>query len=142
MARIGFNIAHLKRLLRLEDEFMTRDLNDHVIYRCPLKSWAGLTMADVYRRYQLWALEPATAADSEEVDCFRQFGADIRDEGEFFLMLLKHFDRDIYWHYVSANRDPAVIKQLLAESAADPGISTTAVPMSPIWRFMTVIFGR
>jgi N-acyl-D-aspartate/D-glutamate deacylase len=119
----GFNMAHLKRALRLEDEFMTRDLNDHVIYRCPLKSWEGQTMADVYRRYQIWVREPAAAADSDEADCFKQFGADVRDEGEFFLMLLKHFDRDIYWHYVSANRDPAVIKELLLNPLLIPGFN-------------------
>ena len=28
----GFNLAHLRRILRIENEFLTRDLNDMVIY--------------------------------------------------------------------------------------------------------------
>jgi N-acyl-D-aspartate/D-glutamate deacylase len=103
---------------------MTRDLNDHVIYRCPVVSWQGQTMAAVHARYLRWLAQPQAAwDDAEEWDCFTALGSDIRDEGEFFLALLRHFDRDIYWHYVSANRDLTVVKQLLLNPLLLPGFN-------------------
>lgn len=124
----GFSLDRLKRLLKLENQFMTRDLNDHVIYRCPIESWQGQTMADVYGRYRLWQQQPADDSDAsgpsaEETACFAQLGGSLRDDGEFFLALLRHFDRDIYWHYVSANRDPEVVKQLLLNPLLIPGFN-------------------
>ena len=38
-------------------------------------------------------------------------------------MLLNHYDRDLYWHYVSANRDPEVVKQLLLHPRLLPGFN-------------------
>ncbi len=118
----GFNLAHLKRHLRLENEFMTRDLTDHVIYRSPVPGWQGATMADVYLRYLDWR-GGAPAAEPEADAAFTALGRDVRDEGEFFLRLLRHFDTDLYWHYVSANRDPEVVKDLLLNPLLLPGFN-------------------
>ena len=52
--KTGFSLDHLKRRLRLENAFMTRDLNDHVIYRSPVPAWQGRTMAEVYADYRAW----------------------------------------------------------------------------------------
>ncbi len=119
----GFSLARLQRLLKLENQFMTRDLNDHVIYRSPVEGWQGQTMADIYSRYLLWQQQPQAAVESEETRCFAQLGEEIRDEAEFFIALLRHFDRDLYWHYVSANRDPDVVKQLLLNPLLIPGFN-------------------
>jgi len=122
--KTGFSLARLQRLLKLENEFMTRELADHVIYRCPVTSWQGKSMADAYARYLIWcAGQQSGWDDAEEKACFTAIGGEIRDEGEFFLGLLRHFDRDIYWHYVSANRDPEVVKQLLLNPLLIPGFN-------------------
>ena len=47
----------------------------------------------------------------------------IRSGNRCFLMLLKVFDRDMYWHYVSANRDPKVVKELLLNPLLLPGFN-------------------
>ena len=39
------------------------------------------------------------------------------------LALLQHFDRDLHWHYVAANKDPEVIKQLLLHPELLPGFN-------------------
>lgn len=119
----GFNLDHLKRKLRLENAFMTRDLNDHVIYRSPVPAWQGRTMAEVYIDYRAWQATAATNLSTEETQAFEALGRGIRDEAEFFLMLLKVFDRDMYWHYVSANRDPKVVKELLLNPLLLPGFN-------------------
>jgi N-acyl-D-aspartate/D-glutamate deacylase len=118
----GLNLDRLRRVLRLENTFMTRELADHVIYRSPVPSWQGRNMADIYLDYQSWR-HSGVEANTEEQAAFSELGMNIRDEGEFFLMLLKVFDRDIYWHYVSANRDPAVVKKLLLNPVLIPGFN-------------------
>lgn len=119
----GFNLAHLRRMLRLENEFLTRDLNDMVIYRAPVPGWAGLTMAEIFDRYVAWRASGGGQDNAEEALAFNAMGAAIRDDGEFFLALLRHFDRDLYWHYVAANRDPGVIKELLLHPQMLPGFN-------------------
>ncbi|NCF34372.1 MAG: amidohydrolase family protein [Proteobacteria bacterium] len=119
----GFSIGHLRRLLRMENEFLTRDLNDMVIYRSPVSSWPGQSMAQLYGRYQSWLLNSEAIDDVEEARTFVDMGANIRDDGEFFLALLRHFDRDWHWHYVAANKDPQIIKKLLLHPQLLPGFN-------------------
>ncbi len=118
----GFNLDHLRRKLRLEVAFMTRDLADHVIYRSPVPAWQGRNMAEIYSDYRAWRISPDESS-ADEAGAFSALGREIRDDGEFFLMLLKVFDRDLYWHYVSANRDPEVIKELLLHPLLMPGFN-------------------
>lgn len=119
----GFNLAHLRRLLRLETEFLTRDLNDMVIFRSVVKPWLNQSMAWIYQRYIAWLSVAEVIEDSEELRAFDSMGKDINDEAEFFLALLYHFDRDLHWHYVAANKDPEVIKQLLLHPNLLPGFN-------------------
>jgi N-acyl-D-aspartate/D-glutamate deacylase len=119
----GFNLAHLRRMLRLENEFLTRDLNDMVVYRAPVPGWAGRTLAELFDRYHTWRASGGGQDNAEEALAFAAIGAGIVDDGEFFLGLLRHFDRDLYWHYVAANRDPAVIKALLLHPQMLPGFN-------------------
>ncbi|MEM8767332.1 MAG: N-acyl-D-glutamate deacylase [Pseudomonadota bacterium] len=118
----GFNLDHLRRKLRLENAFMTRDLNDHVIYRSPVPAWQGRTMAELYVDYLAWCSGSEGFSEAEQ-RAYAELGRAIRDEAEFFLMLLKVFDRDLYWHYVSANRDPEVVKALLLNPVLIPGFN-------------------
>ncbi len=119
----GFNLGHLRRKLRLEREFLTRDLNDMEIFRVPVQGWVGQTLKFAYDRYQLWCVQPDVVQEEEEQRVFTALGKSIRDDGEFFLMLLNHYDRDLYWHYVAANRNPEVIKELLLHPKLLPGFN-------------------
>ena len=119
----GFSVGHLRRLLRLENEFLTRDLNDMVIYRSTIDAWSGQSMAQLYQRYQVWQVHRESIDDAEEARAFAAMGDAIRDDGEFFLALLQHFDRDLHWHYVAANKDPVVIKKLLLHPRLLPGFN-------------------
>ena len=119
----GFNMGHLRRKLRMEREFLTRDLNDMELYRVPVQGWVGQTLAFAYRRYLAWLTNPEIAEEQEEQRVFEALGKEIRDDAEFFLMLLRHYDRDLYWSYVNANRDPEVIKRLLLHPKLLPGFN-------------------
>lgn len=119
----GFNMGHLRRKLRLEKEFLTRDLNDMQIYRSSIAPWPGQTMAWIYHRYHAWCINSESIADAAEAEAFAALGKDIRDDGEFFLGLLRHFDTDLHWCYVAANKDPDVIKRLLLHPKLIPGFN-------------------
>ncbi|MDP6187480.1 MAG: hypothetical protein QF863_09650, partial [Pseudomonadales bacterium] len=119
----GFNIGHLRRKLRLEKEFLTRDLNDMQIYRSSIGSWPGQTMAWIYHRYNAWCINSESIEEAAEAAAFAALGKDIRDDGEFFLGLLRHFDTDLHWCYVAANKDPGVIKRLLLHPKLLPGFN-------------------
>ncbi|MFT7653553.1 MAG: N-acyl-D-aspartate/D-glutamate deacylase [Limisphaerales bacterium] len=119
----GFNLSHLLRKLRLERSFLSRDLNDMMVFRAPVSSWEGNSLQYAYQRYQLWLLQPDGIDDDEERKAFHALGNNIRDDGEFFVMLLSHFDRDLYWHYVNANKDPKVVKELLFHPKLLPGFN-------------------
>ena len=80
-------------------------------------------MADVYIDYCAWKTSASTNLSEAETQAFTELGREVRDEAEFFLMLLKVFDRDMYWHYVSANRDPKVVKELLLNPLLLPGFN-------------------
>ncbi|MFL2522999.1 MAG: amidohydrolase family protein [Candidatus Azotimanducaceae bacterium] len=119
----GFNIGHFRRKLRLEKEFLTRDLNDMQIYRSSIASWPGQTMAWIYHRYNAWCINSESIEEAAEAAAFAALGKDIRDDGEFFLGLLRHFDTDLHWCYVAANKDPGVIKRLLLHPKLLPGFN-------------------
>ncbi len=119
----GFNVGHLRRKLRMEGEFLTRDLNDMELFRVPVAGWVGQTLAFAYQRYLAWLQNEAIADDEEERRVFAAIGRDIRDDAEFFLALLHHYDRDLYWSYTSANRNPDVVKQLLLHPKLLPGFN-------------------
>ncbi len=119
----GFNLGHLRRRLRLEREFLTRDLNDMHIFRVPVSGWVGQTLQFAYLRYQAWRADEAVVEDPEELRVFKALGKGVRDDGEFFLGLLNHYDRDLYWHYVNANRDAEVVKALLLHPKLMPGFN-------------------
>ena len=70
-----------------------------VIYRSTVDGWAGQSMAQLYQRYQVWLANSELADDAEEARTFAALGTAVRDDGEFFLALLQHFDRDLHWHY-------------------------------------------
>jgi len=119
----GFNMGHLRRMLRLEKEFLTRDLNDMQIYRSSVAAWPGQTMAWIYHRYKSWCMNADMIDDADEKAAFQALGNAVRDDGEFFLGLLRHFDTDLHWCYVAANKDPELIKRLLLHPKLIPGFN-------------------
>ena len=119
----GFNLDHLRRKLRMERSFLSRDLNDMMIFRVPVEGWIGQSLNFAYQRYQAWVINADVVDDAEERHVFTALGRNIRDDGEFFIMLLKHYDRDLYWHYVNANANPAVVKELLLHPKLMPGFN-------------------
>ncbi len=119
----GFNIRHLRRRLRMEREFLSRDLNDMHLFRVPVEGWVGESLYFAYQRYLSWVEQPERITDPEERQVFEALGRNVRDDAEFFLKLLHHYDRELYWHYVNANKNPNVVKKLLLHPKLMPGFN-------------------
>ncbi len=124
VGKTGWDAQAIRRKLRLERQFLSRDLNDMMIFRAPVPTWIGQSMAFVRNRYLLWLSGGAVPTnDQEEGRAFEAMGRDATHEAAFFLGLLRHFDRDLHWYYVTANKNPETIKRLLLHPKLLPGFN-------------------
>lgn len=122
--RSGFNMANLKRLLNRSDNVLSRRLEEMFVDECPVPVWNGESMQAVYDRlvrYQQGQTDQARNA--EERAAFDQFPTPIVDDANFMLHLLRAYDTDFRWCTVTANRDQAVVRDLLFNPNMLPGFN-------------------
>ena len=125
----GFNFARLKRMLRRDDNVLSRDLADMTVDTCPVSAWNGELMQTVYERLLRWQQSGLGAKSAEEAAAFAKFPKPI-DDADFFLHLLREYDTKLRWWVVSANRDPAVIKELLFNPLNLPGFNDSGAHLT------------
>ncbi|HEY1075771.1 MAG TPA: amidohydrolase family protein [Fontimonas sp.] len=127
----GWNLARLKRWLRMDDNVLTRDLRDMTIDRCPVSVWGNETMQSVYERLQRWQAGDASAArTNDEHEAFASFPRPAGDDCDFFLHLLRRYDTGLRWWTVTANRDPAKTKELLFNPRLLPGFNDSGAHLT------------
>ena len=117
----GFSLARLKRLLRLDDNVLTRRLSDMTVESCPVADWNGESFQAIYERLQHWQAGTGQARSAAEQEAFDSFPRPVADDCDFVLHLLRRFDTDLRWWTVTANRDHATIKKLLTNPLLLPG---------------------
>jgi N-acyl-D-aspartate/D-glutamate deacylase len=126
----GWNLARLKRWLRLDDNVLSRDLRDMTLDGCPVPDWNGETLHAVYERLLQWHNSGQGARSELERAAFATFPKPIADDCEFFLHLLREYDTKLRWWTTSANRDPAVIKKLLFNPLLLPGFNDSGAHLT------------
>ncbi len=127
----GWNLARLKRALRMDDNVLTRDLRDMTIDRCPVSVWGSETMQSVFERLQRWqAGDPSAARTAQEQEAFASFQNPPGDDCDFFIHLLRRYDTGLRWWTVTANRDPALTKQLLFNPKLLPGFNDSGAHLT------------
>lgn len=127
----GFNIANLKRMLRMEDEVLNRRLDDMYFASGGPDDWREESMESVYKRLVRWQGGDASAARSDaEREAFEAFRNPVGDDCTFFLHLLEHYDTDIRWHVTIANRDPDTVKKLLFHPKLLPGFNDSGAHLT------------
>lgn len=114
----GIGIARLKRLLRIEDHTLTRDLEDMIIDRAPVSCWSNEPMSRIFKRF----LDGAPK-DPEEAQAFRELPGPIEDDADFFLALLEQYDTNLYWWISAANKEPDRLIELVMDPMLIPGFS-------------------
>jgi len=120
----GFNIARVKRLLRLEDYAFNRCLADMTIDRCPVTQWQGKNLQQIFELVLL--VNNGTLdylSEDASLALIRKDFAQVRDEADFILQILRSFDTDLSWYTVSANRDIDTVRALIMHSKLLPGFN-------------------
>jgi len=126
----GFNLARLKRMLRLDDNVLTRELSDMTVETCPVTEWSGETLQSVFERLQRWQASGQGARSVAETEAFASFPKPIGDDCDFVLHLLRRFDTGLRWWTVTANRDHATIKTLLFNPLLLPGFNDSGAHLT------------
>lgn len=126
----GFGPARLKRLLRMDDNVLTRDLRDMTFDDCPIADWNGETMQAVYVRLVEWQRSGSGARSDEEAEAFASFPRLVGDDCEFFLHLLRRYDTELRWWTITANRDPKLTKALLFNPRLLPGFNDSGAHLT------------
>jgi len=127
--KIGFSLARLKRLWRLEDFAFDRNLESMTIELCPFKEWQTHTFDDIYRR-ALGHFDGATVLSGPEADLLDTHFSELSDEADFMLAMLKTFDTDLSWSTVTANRDPKTVRDLLMNPLLLPGFNDSGAHLT------------
>lgn len=129
IGKTGFNLARLKRLLRLEDMALRRAPEEMVIDRAPVAIWTGDSFADLVERIQNFQETGDGARDEEERSAFEKFPT-VEDDADFVFNALKLFDRKLYWHTVSANADEKMIRKLTMSPQFLPGFADSGAHLT------------
>lgn len=130
--RRGFNLARLKRWLRLEDNVLNRRLEDMFVDRCPIAHWSGEALAAPYQRLRQWQHGGGRegARDAQEAAFFATFPNPVGDEADFFLHLLRQWDTGLRWCTTTANRDPQRLRKLLFDPQTFPGFNDSGAHLT------------
>lgn len=125
----GFNLARLKRWLRLDDNVLSRDLRDMTIDTCPCAAWNGELMQSVFERLLAWQAGKPAVRSEEEAQAFASFPQDC-DEAAFFLHLLRRYDTALRWWTITANRNRETTKALLFHPLLLPGFNDSGAHLT------------
>lgn len=127
----GFNLANLKRLLRLEDMVLSRRLDEMFLDAGGAPEWVGEPLQAVYDRLRRWQDGDRAAARSEaEEKAFAALPDPVGDDCDFFLALLRSYDTGLRWHTTVANRDPAMLRKLLFHPLIFPGFNDSGAHLT------------
>lgn len=123
-------LAGLKRRLRLETMAFDRALDQMFFYSgCPVP-WSGESFQSVFERLRAWRDDPALARDADEASVFAAAPPDAGEEAGFMLYLFHRYDLGLRWWTVSANRDPAIVRELLNHPQILPGFNDSGAHLT------------
>ena len=120
----GFNLARLRRILRLDTYAFDRDLRNMTIERCELEAWVGLRFQEVFERVlSVKNQGNGESLSEQEQQLIESSFAWVVDEADFMLQMLRSFDIGLSWSTVSANRDLKKVRSLLMDPKLLPGFN-------------------
>ena len=127
--KTGWSLARLRRILRTEELALRRDIEEMFVETAPVKAWTGERFADIFARLKKYQSTLTGAKDDEERAAFDAFPVCV-DEADFVFHLLKSYDRDLYWHTVSANADDRMVRKLTMSPLFLPGFSDSGAHLT------------
>lgn len=125
----GFNVANLKRKLRMEDNFFTRRLDEMTVHICPMEHWSGEPLQAPYERLLQFQKDGSGAANEAEKTFFESLPT-VNDDCDFFMQLLREWDTGLRWHVTTANTKPSKTKELLFDPLNFPGFNDSGAHLT------------
>jgi N-acyl-D-aspartate/D-glutamate deacylase len=127
----GKGVAGLKRRMKMEDFTITRDLDDMVVDGTgAVAAWDGDTLGDVLRRADAFQRTGQGARDDQERAAFEAMPTLDGDEVTFLIHVLRTWDTDLRWYMISANQDPAGIRDALFHPQFLPGFNDSGAHLT------------
>jgi N-acyl-D-aspartate/D-glutamate deacylase len=127
----GFSFARLARIRNRETDVLSRDLRDMYIDRCPVVEWSGESLYAIHQRALAFRAGDASQARSiEERAAFAALPADVVDDADFLLHLLRRYDTGLRWKTTTANLDPATTKSLMFHPLLLPGFNDSGAHLT------------
>ncbi len=120
----GFNLARLKRKLRVEGYAFDRSFPDMLVEGCPAQSWEGYSFQTLFDQCISGTLDFGGQNDVKD------YFAYVVDEADFIIAALRAFDTDIVWSTVTANRDPEMTRKLLMDPLLLPGFNDSGAHLT------------
>ncbi len=120
--KTGRNLDRLKRILRLEDLAMRRAIDEMKVENCPVPSWRGQMLSEIFARLLRFQETGAGARDADENAAFRKFPK-VVDDADFVFHLFRTYDRALYWSTISANADDKRLRRTTLNPLFLPGFS-------------------
>jgi N-acyl-D-aspartate/D-glutamate deacylase len=131
LGKDGRGIAGLKRRLRIEDFTITRDLDDMVVDGAgAVAAWDGDTLGEVLRRADRFQRTGAGAKDDEDHAAFEAMPRLHGDEVTFLVHVLRTYDTSLRWFMISANQDPAGVREVLFDEQFLPGFNDSGAHLT------------
>lgn len=127
--KTGWSLSRVRRLLRMEDLALRRAIDEMYVESAPVASWAGQCFADIFDRLKQYQTQLSGAENDEEQRAFDAFPVCV-DDADFVFHLLKTYDRNLYWHTVSANADDKLIRKMTMSPLFLPGFSDSGAHLT------------
>ncbi len=128
--KAGLSVARLRRLLHLEDYAIRRDLREMWVERSPVEVWAGEDLEAIRQRFESFCAGERGAARSDEERRTFEALPSCADDAEFFMHLLRRFDRELVWGSISANADLAGVAERLVDPQMMPGFTDSGAHLT------------
>ena len=125
----GWNLARLKRLVRLEGYGFHRDIAKMHIDICPLEAWQGMSFEQAFNRV-LDFNKGNVELTNEELNVVESDFFWIHDEADFVLQMLRTFDIKLSWSTVTANENSQVVRELLMNPIFLPGFNDSGAHLT------------
>jgi N-acyl-D-aspartate/D-glutamate deacylase len=127
----GFNLARVKRFLRLDDWALRRAADEMFVERAPVASWKGQSFAEIMGRLKRFQETGGGARDAGERAAFAAFPP-VEDDADFVFHLFKIHDRDICWWTVSANANEKKLRKIIMDPEFLPGFADSGAHLTNI----------
>ncbi len=129
IGKSGYGLDRVKRILRLEDLALRRDIAEMEVDSAPIDAWSGQSFAAIFDRLKTYQTTLKGALNEEEAALFDTFPV-VADDADFVFAMFKAYDRRLIWRTVSANADEKKVRALTMSPHFLPGFADSGAHLT------------